>query len=171
MDETTSDKTETSKQEELIKSLKYKPIKDTILILISALIVGIIIFVALFTKPENKLSHVEIRYQNTLLWDKDDPSKNTSIQFPTSGEKKLTYTKEDGSIFLGEGKEFAFEGDSITFTLYSNKSIQVLQDEVSCHDHTCSKMGRIYYTFTPIVCLPNNIQAMIIADGFPEYDA
>lgn len=162
---------EISTEDLLKKRIKYKPIKDSIIIACCIFIVVIIFLSTFLSKPKAVLSHVEIRYQNTLLYDKDDESKNTAISFPSVGEKRLEFRKEDGKIFLEDGKDFDFIGEYVAITLYADKSIQIKSDDVTCPDHTCSKMGKMKYTFTPIVCLPNKIQAMIVADGLPEYDA
>ena len=146
--------------------LKFKPVKDTILILISILLIVFIVLLTFFLQPKKVSSHVEIRYQNTLLWDKEDSSKSTAIAFPSEGEKKITYRQEDSSLFLKEGK-FLFE-HPITFTLYADCSIQILEEDITCPDHTCVHLGRIYQSYVPLVCLPNQIQAMIINDGYPE---
>lgn len=157
-------------QEKLLSRLKFKPLKDILIFVVLALLIVILSLCAFYLKPTSDNTHVEIKYNNTLLYDKNDSAKSTEISFPTSGEKKVTFTKEDGSLYLGEGNEFDFEGDSITFTLYSDKSIQVLESEVSCSDKTCAHFGRVYTTYTPVVCLPNHMQAMIVADSLPEYD-
>ena len=49
--------------------------------------------------------------------------------------------------------------------------IEIKTADITCPDHTCSKMGKISFTYTPIVCLPNQIQAMIVAESLPEWDA
>ena len=154
----------------LKSSLKYKPIKDSILIAFSACLVAIITAASFLLKPRADSDHVEIRYQDILLYDPADPLKQTAIPFEEE-EKKITFHKEDGSLFLGEGNEFDFVSDTVSITLYPDFSIQILTEDITCPDHTCSRMGRIDSTYTPIVCLPNHIQAMIVADEFPEWDA
>ena len=158
----------------LKKSLIPHPIKDGTLFLVSLVIIAAVFLVSFYSKPkgDNDSLFVQIKYQNTLLYDKNDPQKDTNISFPSSGEKKVAFVKEDGPLYLGEGNYFAFYGKGITFTLYSDYSIQVLHDEVFCKDHDCSKQGRIYSTYTPIVCLPNRRQARIVSakGGFPEFD-
>ena len=166
----TSSPEKTKSIDPTLERLKFKPLKDILLIAVGGLIILAIVLATVFGRKDSTYSHVEIRYQDTLLWEKDDTKKNTAIAFPSSGEKRVSFSKEDGSIYLGEGKSFAFLGESVTFTLYSDHSIQLLEEDVECPDHTCSHMGRIYNTYTPIVCLPNQIQAMIVADSFPEFD-
>ena len=86
--------------------MHYQPVKDSILIGTSALLVGVILAFTFGFKPREDSLHVEIRYQNTLLFDPLDPSKNTSISFPESGERNIVFHKEDGHLFLGEGVDF-----------------------------------------------------------------
>ena len=149
--------------------LKYKPLKDSLLIGLSVFIVVAIILIAIFAKPKTDNVHVEIRYNSTLLWDKNDPTKDTAISFPVTGEKVLQFYKDDGPIYLGEGNKFDFYGDLVEITLFSNKSIKITKEDSP--RHICSNLGRIYTTYTPLVCLPNKIQATIVADsGFPRYD-
>ncbi len=167
---------ERQKQEDsLLLSLKIHPLKDGILLIVSALIIVLVFLISFYSRPKTdpKTLFVQIKYQDTLLYDKNDPEKKTDISFPSKGEKKVSFTKEDGSLYLGEGQEFVFQGKGITFTLYDDYSIQVLHDDVECKDHDCSRQGRIYQTYFPIVCLPNTIQARIVSSdaGFPEIDA
>lgn len=148
-------------------NLSFHPLKDIILYSIGVFLIAFLFLLAFFLKPKSSNSHVEIRYENTLLYEVNDKSKNTQISFPSEGEKKITYKKEDGVLF-GFKEGFLFEGESITLTIYSDKSIQIKKEDVTCCDHVCSGMGRIYQTYTPIVCLPNHFQAMIVASSFPE---
>lgn len=151
--------------------MHYQPVKDSILIGTSALLVGVILAFTFGFKPREDSLHVEIRYQNTLLFDPLDPNKNTSISFPESGERNIVFHKEDGHLFLGEGVDFDFLGESVTISLYAEGAIEIKTADITCPDHTCSKMGKISFTYTPIVCLPNQIQAMIVAESLPEWDA
>ena len=174
---TTNSQTENNQKQEdaLLLSLKIHPLKDGILFVVSILVIVLIFLVSYYSRPKTdpKTLFVQIKYQDTLLYDKNDPAKKTNISFPSEGEKKVSFTKEDGSLYLGEEKEFVFQGKGITFTLYDDYSIQVLHDDVECKDYDCSRQGRIYQPYLPIVCLPNTIQATIISTdaGFPEIDA
>ncbi len=174
---TTNSQTENNQKQEdaLLLSLKIHPLKDGILLVVSILVIVLIFLVSYYSRPKTdpKTLFVQIKYQDTLLYDKNDPAKKTNISFPSEGEKKVSFAKEDGSLYLGEEKEFVFQGKGITFTLYDDYSIQVLHDDVECKDYDCSRQGRIYQPYLPIVCLPNTIQARIISsdDGFPEIDA
>lgn len=174
---TTNSQTENNQKQEdaLLLSLKIHPLKDGILFVVSILVIVLIFLVCYYSRPKTdpKTLFVQIKYQDTLLYDKNDPEKKTNISFPREGEKKVSFTKEDGSLYLGEEKEFVFQGKGITFTLYDDYSIQVLHDDVECKDYDCSRQGRIYQPYLPIVCLPNTIQARIISSdaGFPEIDA
>ena len=174
---TTNSQTENNQKQEdaLLLSLKIHPLKDGILFVVSILVIVLIFLVSYYSRPKTdpKTLFVQIKYQDTLLYDKNDPAKKTNISFPSEGEKKVSFTKEDGSLYLGEEKEFVFQGKGITFTLYDDYSIQVLHDDVECKDYDCSRQGRIYQPYLPIVCLPNSIQARIISTdaGVPEIDA
>ena len=174
---TTNSQTENNQKQEdaLLLSLKIHPLKDGILFVVSILVIVLIFLVSYYSRPKTdpKTLFVQIKYQDTLLYDKNDPAKKTNISFPSEGEKKVSFTKEDGSLYLGEEKKFVFQGKGITFTLYDDYSIQVLHDDVECKDYDCSRQGRIYQPYLPIVCLPNTIQARIISTdaGFPEIDA
>ena len=174
---TTNSQTENNQKQEdaLLLSLKIHPLKDGILFVVSILVIVLIFLVSYYSRPKTdpKTLFVQIKYQDTLLYDKNDPAKKTNISFPSEGEKKVSFNKEDGSLYLGEEKEFVFQGKGITFTLYDDYSIQVLHDDVECKDYDCSRQGRIYQPYLPIVCLPNTIQARIISTdaGFPEIDA
>lgn len=174
---TTNSQTENNQKQEdaLLLSLKIHPLKDGILFVVSILVIVLIFLVSYYSRPKTdpKTLFVQIKYQDTLLYDKNDPEKKTNISFPREGEKKISFTKEDGSLYLGEEKDFVFQGKGITFTLYDDYSIQVLHDDVECKDYDCFRQGRIYQPYLPIVCLPNTIQARIISSdaGFPEIDA
>ena len=174
---TTNSQTENNQKQEdaLLLSLKIHPLKDGILLVVSILVIVLIFLVSYYSRPKTdpKTLFVQIKYQDTLLYDKNDPAKKTNISFPSEGEKKVSFAKEDGSLYLGEEKEFVFQGKGITFTLYDDYSIQVLHDDVECKDYDCSRQGRIYQPYLPIVCLPNTIQARIISSdaGFPEIGA
>lgn len=164
-------KPEVKEIDPLKAKLKFSPLKDILLFVFAILLIAVISLITIYNRPSTENAHVEIRYNgSTLLFDKNDPSKSTSITFPSQGEKRVEFRKEDSSLFLKEGETFAFEGDSVTFTLYSDKSFELKWDDVTCKDHRCSKEGRIYYANLPIVCLPNKIQAQIVS-GLPEWDA
>lgn len=150
-------------------NLSYKPVKDSILIFLSFLMVVIIVLVTFLVRPSLDNVHVEIRYDTTLLWDPTDPTKNTEIAFPDEGEYTITYRRADGEMFLGEGNFFEFYGDEIAITLYSDHSIQITKEESPYH--VCSRLGRIYDPYLPLACLPNHFQATIVASSFPEWDA
>lgn len=156
-----------SSEDEVLERLHFKPKKDIPLFILAILSIVVIILISVFSKPKSSDLHVEIRYQNHLLWDKNDESKSTAISFPKEGSKRVTFDKEDSSLFFTDGTTFLFDYP-ITFTLYSDYSIELLEEDVECPDHICSHMGRIYQTYVPIVCLPNQIQAMIVASSFPE---
>ena len=149
--------------------LDYHPVKDSVMIVLSFLIVVCIFIGTYYSMPSSDNVYVEIKYGSVLLWDPEDASKNTRIAFPDDEEYTITYTKEDGEIFLGEGNYFEFYGDEVAITLYPDKSIQITKEESP--RNVCSNLGRIYTTYTPLVCLPNSIQATIVASSFPEYDS
>ena len=159
-----------STKENKKEELSFQPKKDIPIFIFSVLLIGIVVLMTfLYKKKDSTDSYVEIRYQNRLLYDKEDETKSTSIQFPVSGEKRITFRKEDASYYFTDLNTFSFEGDYVSITLYSDKSIQIHKEDITCSDHVCSNMGRIYETYTPIVCLPNSIQVMIVAKtGFPE---
>ncbi|MFA6624837.1 MAG: hypothetical protein WCS80_03640 [Bacilli bacterium] len=148
--------------------LTYKPVKDTIVIVLSGLLVVIITLLCVFTRPRTDNSHVEIKYDNVLLWDKNDSTKNTAIEFPDTGSKVLAFLKTDGPLYLGEGKNFEFYGDEMDVTIYSDHSIQITKEESP--RNVCTNMGRVYNSYTPLICLPNRFQTMIVNSSFPEYD-
>lgn len=150
-------------------NLTYRPVKDTILLFLSFLLVFLIVFVTVLLRPNTDNVHVEIRYGTTLLWDPEDPTRNPYIDFPTEGERKIVYHREDGPMFLGEGQEFQFYGDEVEITLYSDRSIQITKEDSPYH--VCLRMGRIYDPYLPLACLPNNLQATIVSNYFPEWDA
>ncbi len=150
-------------------NLRYRPVKDSILIFLSFLMVVIIVLVTFLVRPSLDNVHVEIRYGTTLLWDPEDETRNTAIPFPESGEYTITYTREDGEIFLGEGQQFDFYGEEVAITLYSDRSIQITKEQSPYN--VCSRLGRIYDPYMPLACLPNNFQATIVASYFPEWDA
>ena len=168
------------------KRLKYRPVIDTIAIVSSVLIIVAIVLISYFSRPKNNGTYyAKIRYQNTYLWDKDDDStKETKlIPFPKDGKKVLIYKNSDGPIFLGEGNYFNFydsnypDGDrtepQIEVTLYSDCSIEITYQKSP--KNVCENMGRIYYTYTPLVCLPNSFQVSIVnssiqTDTLPDFD-
>ena len=149
--------------------LSYRPVQDTVLVVLSFLLVGIIVLVTLVLRPDLDNVHVEIRYGRILLWDPDDPDKRTDIPFPDEGEYVITYTREDGEMFLGPGEEFQFYGEVMQVTLYADKSIQITKQESP--RNVCANLGRIYSAYLPLVCMPNNFTATIVAGYFPEWDA
>lgn len=142
--------------------LKFKK-NDIILFSFSIITIVTIFLISFFSVNKTENKHVEIKYKNNLLFDKNDINKSTSISFPENGTKKISFTSLDKEIY---NLDFSF--DSVTITLYSDKSIQILEEDITCEDRICSKMGRIYASNTPIVCLPNMIQVMIVGDDFPE---
>ncbi len=149
--------------------LRYRPVKDSILIFLSFLMVFVIVFVTYLLRPSLENVHVEIRYGATLLWDPKDPSKETAIAFPEEGKREIVYRREDGEIFLGEGRYFQFYGEEVAITLYSDRSIEITREESP--RHVCSYLGRVYDPYVPLVCLPNSFQATIVSSFFPEWDA
>ncbi len=150
--------------------LLFDPVRDIILYAGCLILIVFTFVLALISKStDNKNTYVEIKYQDTLLYVKDDKEKNTKISFPEEGEKKITFQKEDASIYIQGLENFDFMGENVTITLYSDKSIQIIKEEITCNDHVCSKMGRIYEVDIPIVCLVNHIQVMIKSNtGLPE---
>lgn len=150
--------------------LFFHPTRDIILYSTCVLLIVFTFVLALISKStNNQNTYVEIKYQNTLLYEKDDKEKNTKISFPEEGEKKITFHKEDASIYISGLENFSFLGESVTITLYSDKSIEIMKEDITCNDHVCSKMGRIRQVDIPIVCLPNHIQVMIRSNtGLPE---
>lgn len=135
--------------------------KDIPIYLFSILLIAFIFCFCFFSNKNSDQKYVEIKYQNRLLYDKDDTNKSTEISFPKEGEKKLTFYKNEANIYFSDIDEFAFLDDKITITIYSDNSIQIKKEDITCSDHVCSNMGRIYQVNTPIVCLPNQIQVMI----------
>lgn len=154
--------------------LKFRPVRDSLSFLFAGLVIFAVLLSVFLVKPKSADKvHAEIFYKQIQLFDKEDPTKNKNISFPSSGEKKVVFTKEDSPLFLPTGETFAFVGDSVTFTLYADRSIQIMEEEIKCPNHDCSKQGRIYALMTPIVCLPNQVRAMIVSDGGTpsEWDA
>lgn len=147
---------------------RFRPWKDIPLLSVLLLLVISIIVTTFLLVPKGTERYVNIKYDSHLLIDKE--TKKSAFSFPESGEKEITLTNEEGTLY-GLATDFSFIDGSITLTLYSDQSIQIKKDDVSCSDHTCSKLGRIYTSYTPLVCLPNHFQAMIIENGFPEFDA
>jgi hypothetical protein len=154
---------------------QYHPFKDSLILALLVAIIVSIVLASFFLTPRSNNAYVEIRYGTTLLWDKDDTTKNTAIAFPTTGSKVLSYKDSDGPIFLGEGNYFEFYTDGSTeepevdVTLYSDHSIQITKQKSP--RNVCAKIGRIYSEYTPLVCLPNSLEAVIKAGtGYPEWD-
>ncbi len=151
------------------KRLTFNPRKDIPLFSFGILLIVSIFLASYFSVRKSDNVHVEIKYQNQLLFDKNDSERKKEISFPMTGEKKITFMKKEASTYIEGITEFSFEGESVSFTLYSDKSIQIMTEDITCPDHVCSKMGRIHSLYTPIVCMPNGIQIMIVSDyGFPE---
>lgn len=167
--------------------LEYRPIVDTAAILLSLLIIAAVVLISFFSRPRNDkgIYYCQIKYQNTYLWDKDDPKTEETklIPFPETGEKVLVYKKSDGPIYLGEGHDFEFydqgypdngrKEPQIEVTLYFDKSIQITYQKSP--RNVCENMGRIYNPYTPLVCLPNSFQASIVSsslshDKLPDFD-
>ena len=88
---------------------------------------------------------------------------------PLEGKREIVYRREDGEIFLGEGRYFQFYGEEVAITLYSDRSIEITREESP--RHVCSYLGRVYDPYVPLVCLPNSFQATIVSSFFPEWDA
>lgn len=148
----------------------FQPKKDIPLLSFLLIVVISIITSTFLLLPKGNNKYVNIQYNNQLLWEKEDKDKKTAISFPDKGEKRITFRSEDG-ILYGIEEGFSFADGEITLTLYADYSIQIRKDDVFCKDHTCSKLGRIYTSYTPLVCLPNHFQAMIVTDQYPEFDA
>lgn len=148
----------------------FQPKKDIPLFSFLLILVISIITSTFLLLPKGNNKYVNIQYNNQLLWEKEDKDKKTSISFPDKGEKRITLRNEDG-ILYGIEEGFSFVDGEITLTLYADYSIQIQKEDVFCKDHTCSKLGRIYTSYTPLVCLPNHFQAMIVTDQYPEFDA
>lgn len=145
------------------ENLKFKPIKDGIIYtFLIAVILSLFFMILSFKSSSSNNLKVEIRYQNKII--KDIETNLDFYSFPNEKERKVTLKKEDSSKYIDT--DFIF--DELTITLYSDKSIQILKDDISCFDHLCSKLGRIYEVYTPLVCLPNQIEVMIINNAFPE---
>lgn len=147
----------------LDERLKFKKGRDIILFSFSIIVIITIFLISFFSNTRSVNKYVEIKYNKTILFDKDDKDRSTHISFPTNGIKKLTFKKTDSAIY---NVDFIF--DSLAITIYDDQSIQILDEDISCPDHICTKMGRIYASNTPIVCLPNMIQVMIVSSSFPE---
>jgi hypothetical protein len=172
MDETLETETpiEEEKEDKVLKSLKFKPLKDIILFLVAAVVIVTLFLASFLTRPDTSKAHVVIYYNDVQLWDKNDPEKNKEIQFPSEGEKKVEFLASDGPTFLGSDKDFVFEGNFIIFTLYSDHSIQVVNGDSECKGHDCIKQGRIYDAGKPIVCLPNHMRAFILGETNTDQD-
>lgn len=148
----------------------FQPIKDVTLLSFLLILVISIITATFLLLPKGNKKYVNIQYNNQLLWEKEDEDKKTAISFPEKGEKRITFRNEDGALY-GIKEGFSFVDGELTLTLYADSSIQIKKEDVFCKDHTCSKLGRIYTSYTPLVCLPNHFQAMIVTDQYPEFDA
>lgn len=168
------------------KKLKYNPLKDTITIILSLVIIVIIFLICFFATSKNKTGtyYAKIKYQNTELWDKDDLStkENKLIPFPKDGTKILIYKRSDGPNFLGDDNYFEFyesndsnkrEEPQIEVTLYSDISIEITYQKSP--KNVCENIGRTYNTYTPLICLPNSFQVSIVksdikSDSLPDFD-
>lgn len=159
----------TNTAEKYPSHLKYQPLKDTLLIVSAVLIIVLVSLISFLAKPKSDNTCVEIKYQDHLLFDIDDRSKSTSVSFPSNGEKRLTFHKEDAPLYIPGLSSFGFLSDSLTITLYSDRSIEIKKEDITCPNHDCSKTGRVYQTYTPIVCLPNQIQVTIVNQQYPEF--
>ncbi len=179
MEEKDHSLTEEKKTNHQKDRLKYKPVRDTVLILCSAVVMGVIILATFLNRPNTTNSPlcVEIAYtdpktgKSHLLYDKNDLEKNTAIAFPESGEKTLFFSKNDSHLYLDDGVVFDFVGEEVGITLYADKSIQFKRENIACPNHDCSRFGRVYASYVPVICLPNHIQATIVTDTFPKFDA
>ncbi len=147
---------------------RFNPWKDIPLLSVLLIIIVSIIITTYLLIPKGTDKYVNIKYDSHLLYDKE--TKQSEFTFPTSGSKEITLYDKDGKDY-GYDNDFSFINGRITLTLYSDKSIQIKKEDVSCLDHTCSKLGRIYSSYTPLVCLPNHFMAMIVENGYPEFDA
>ncbi len=144
--------------------------KDVPLLVFLLILLLSVLCISFAPEKGNGNSHVEIRYEGTLLHEPNDETKSTAIRFPEKGEKEIVLTKEDGTAY-GYPDGFAFLSEQLTITLSSDHSIQIREDGITCPDHLCVKMGKIRTSYTPLVCLPNHIEVMIVDQGFPEFDA
>lgn len=125
------------------ESLKFKPIKDVIIYsFLIAIILSLFFMILSFKSSSSSNLKVEIRYQNKII--KDLETNLDFYYFPSDGERKVTLKKEDSHKYIDS--DFVF--DEVTITLYSDKSIQILKDDIICSDHLCSKLGRIYEVYT-----------------------
>lgn len=144
--------------------------KDVPLLFFLVLLLLFVLLISFAPRKESGNRHVKIRYESTLLYEPGDTTKNTDIAFPEEGEKEIVFHKEDGKDY-GYQEGFAFLSDHLTITLSSEGFVQIKEGDITCPDHTCVKMGKISTSYTPLVCLPNHIEVLIIEDGFPEFDA
>ena len=151
------------------KRLSFQPLKDIITVLFPVAVVITIILVTYFSLPQSTMTYVQIKYADTLLYDLNDPEKRTNIPFPEEGVKVVSYTRNDGEIFLGPGNQFQFYGEEMEVTIYSDKSIEITKEDSP--RHICSSLGRSYSPYAPLVCLPNYFQVSIVLGGLPEWDA
>ncbi len=150
--------------------LHFRPLRDILSVLFSVILVFLIVLITWFSLPQSTELYVQIKYANVLLYDKNDPDKKTTIPFPEEGTYVISFTREDGEIYLGEGNYFQFYGDVMEVTLYSDYSVEITKEESP--RHICSQLGRTYSTYAPLVCLPNYFQVSIVmGGGLPEWDA
>lgn len=150
--------------------LPFSPLKDGILLSICAVLILLPSLLFHYLKNDGT-SYVSIKYKETYLIDIEADTKTTHFYFPKSGERRITISKDDSEKYFGYSDGFSFEGDSFTVTLYSDKKVEIKKDDIDCPDHVCSAYGKVSNSYTPIVCLPNQIQVMIESEKFPEYDA
>lgn len=149
---------------------KIKPLKDILLFLLCLVIILCPTISIILLRKSDGNKYVTISYKGIDLIDIDSTTKTTKYDFPSNGERIVTIYKNQSSLYL-EDTTFGFDGDYFSITLYSDRSIQIKKEDITCKDHVCSSYGKIKDPYTPIVCLPNQIQVMIHADSLPEYDA
>lgn len=147
----------------------FHPVKDTAAVLFLVLLVVLIVLITFFSIPQSTATYVQIKYLNTLLYDKNDPEKRTNIPFPEEGQRVISFTRKDGEIYLGEGNYFQFYGEEVEVTIYADKSVAITKEDSP--RHICSNLGRSYSVYAPLVCLPNYFQVSLVAGGLPEWDA
>lgn len=163
-----------SKAPEKKSRLRYRPFSDTLSIVLSAVLVTAIGLATFFLRPKaTGGEHVEIKYGNLLLWDLEHPDTpdKTKIQFPESGERVIRFEKSDAPQFDPSLTEFDFYGDEVEVTLSSRHTVRITKEDSP--RHICSNLGEEKDPYSPLVCLPNHIQVMIVPDSgsLPEFDA
>lgn len=156
------------------KRLHYRPSADSIAIGLSVVLVAGIALSAFLLRPKaTEGEHVEIKYGNLLLWDLENPDTpdKTKIQFPETGNRVIRFEKTDAPKFDPSLTEFDFYGEEVEVTLSSRHTIQITKEDSP--RHICSNLGEESDPYSPLVCLPNHIQVMIVPDSgsLPEFDA